>query len=161
MHATTRTLLAVAANRRWDVQQLDIKVAFLHGDVDTKIYMQQPSGFIDGAENVIVLGKSMYGLKHAPRIWYDTLDKSLTSMGFIRVSADSSFWVKDDGHNVTYICTVVDDMLVTSDDHALTSSAVNKILNTFPGKPCGRASYYNGMKITWLYNAALCHFVPS
>jgi hypothetical protein len=151
-HATMRTLLAVAANRKWDVQQLDIKTAFLHGDVDTKVYMQQPAGFIDGAENVVVLGKSIYGLKQAPRIWYDTLNKSLTSMGFIPVSADSSFWVKDDGHNVTYICTVVDDMLVTSDDPALTASVVKKILNTFPGKPCGRATYYNGMKITWLDN---------
>jgi hypothetical protein len=151
-HATMRTLLAVAANRKWDVQQLDIKTAFLHGDVDTKVYMQQPAGFIDGAENVVVLGKSIYGLKQAPRIWYDTLNKSLTSMGFIPVSADSSFWVKDDGHNVTYICTVVDDMLVTSDDPALTASVVKKILSTFPGKPCGRATYYNGMKITWLDN---------
>jgi hypothetical protein len=62
-HATMRTLLAIAANRKWDVQQLDIKTAFLHGDVDTKVYMQQHVGFIDGAENVVVLGKSIYGLK--------------------------------------------------------------------------------------------------
>jgi hypothetical protein len=149
-HATMRTLLAVAANRAWDVQQLDIKTTFLHGDVDTKVYMQQPAGFVDGPGNVVVLGKSIYGLKQAPRIWYDTLNKSLTSMGFIPVSADSSFWVRDDGYNITYICTVVDDMLLTSDDPALTASTVKKILSTFPGKPCGRASYYNGMKITWV-----------
>jgi hypothetical protein len=73
-------------------------------------------------------------------------------MGFIRVCADSSFWVKDDGHNVTYICTVGDDMLVTFDDPALTAYVVKKILSTFLGKPCGRASYYNGMKMTWLDN---------
>jgi hypothetical protein len=93
-------------------------------------------------------------------IWYDTLNKSLTSMGFIHVSADSSFWVRDDGYNITYICTVVDDMLVTFDDLALTASTAKKILSTSPGKPCGRASYYNGMKITWIDDEHCVDYVP-
>jgi hypothetical protein len=149
-HATVRTLLSVAANRSWDVQQLDIKTAFLHGTVDTDVYMLQPPGFVDGVQNVVRVDKSIYGLKQAPRIWYELLNKTLEGLGFVPMSADSSFWVKEDGHNTVYLTSVVDDMLVTSDDPALTKSILKQILKAFPGTSGGRAHYYNGLKITWL-----------
>jgi hypothetical protein len=151
-HATVRTLLSVAANRSWDVQQLDIKTAFLHGTVDTDVYMMQPPGFVDGIQNVVRVDKSIYGLKQAPRIWYELLNKTLEGLGFVPMSADSSFWVKDDGYNTVYLTSVVDDMLITSDDPALTKSIVKQILDAFPGTSGGRAHYYNGLKITWLDN---------
>jgi hypothetical protein len=151
-HATVRTLLSVAANRSWDVQQLDIKTAFLHGTVDTDVYMMQPPGFVDGVQNVVRVDKSIYGLKQAPRIWYELLNKTLEGLGFVPMSADSSFWVKDDGYNIVYLTSVVDDMLITSDDPALTKSIVKQILDAFPGTSGGRAHYYNGLKITWLDN---------
>jgi hypothetical protein len=149
-HATVRTLLSVAANRSWDVQQLDIKTAFLHGTVDTDVFMMQPPGFVDGVQNVVRVDKSIYGLKQAPRIWYELLNKTLENLGFVPMSADSSFWVKEDGYNTVYLTSVVDDMLVTSDDPALTKSVLKQILKAFPGTSGGRAHYYNGLKITWL-----------
>jgi hypothetical protein len=87
-HATLRTVFAVAAHRGWIVEQLDIKTAFLHGDVDTEVYMQQPIGFIDGEGNVVRLDRSIYGLKQAPKIWYELLNDCLTSFGFEPVCAD-------------------------------------------------------------------------
>jgi hypothetical protein len=66
-------MFSVAANRNWSVQQLDIKTTFLHGDVDADVYMLQPVGFVDGVNNVVVMHKSIYGLKQAPKIWYETL----------------------------------------------------------------------------------------
>jgi hypothetical protein len=58
-HANVRTLLLVAANRSWDVQQLDIKTAFLHGIVDIDVFMMQPPGFVDGVHNVVRVDKSI------------------------------------------------------------------------------------------------------
>jgi hypothetical protein len=149
-HATLRTLFAVAANRGWSVQQLDIKTAFLHGDVDSEVYMMQPVGFIDGVNNVVVMNKSIYGLKQAPKIWYETLNAALTAINFEAVAADQSFWIKTDGPHKVYLTSVVDDMLVTSENEAYSKQIVDQILSKFPGKPCGEARQYNGMKVTWL-----------
>jgi hypothetical protein len=149
-NATVRTLLAVAAHRAWDVQQIDIKTAFLHGKMDTEVHMLQPPGFVDGVENVVRVDKSMYGFKQAPRIWYELLNETLQKLGFVPMSADSSFWVKEDKYNTVYLTSVVDDMLVTSDDPVLTKSVIDQILKVFPGTKGGRAHYYNGFKITWL-----------
>jgi hypothetical protein len=151
-HATLRTLFSVAANRNWSVQQLDIKTAFLHGDVDADVYMLQPVGFVDGVNNVVVMHKSIYGLKQAPKIWYETLNAALTSLNFEAVAADQSFWVKTDGKHKVYLTAVVDDMLVTSADEAYSKEIVAQILEKFPGKPCGEARQYNGMKVTWIRN---------
>jgi transposase InsO family protein len=148
-HATLRTMFAVAAKRGWKVLQLDITTAFLHGKVDTKIYMRQPPGFIDGVEKVVELDKTLYGLKQSPRIWYKTLSNTLKSLGFLPVSADSSFWVKKDATAVVYLTSVVDDMLVTSSDESLTKEIITAILAVYPGKPLGEARHYNGMKINW------------
>jgi transposase InsO family protein len=67
--ATMRTMLSVAAHKSWEVHQIDVKNAFLHGDVDTQVYMRQPPGFVDGVQHVAKLNRSLYGLKQAPRIY--------------------------------------------------------------------------------------------
>jgi transposase InsO family protein len=148
-HATLRTLFAVAAKRNWTVKQLDITTAFLHGETDMNIYMKQPPGFIDGKTKVIHLNKTLYGLKQSPRVWYNLLSEALRSLGFKPVSADSSFWVKDDTPILVYLTSVVDDMLVTSACIKLTDSIVRAILEKFPGKSLGEARHYNGMKVNW------------
>jgi hypothetical protein len=148
--ATLRTLLGTAAARNWEVQQIDIKTAFLHGDTDTDIYMLQPPGFIDGTNMVCHLQKCLYGLKQAPRQWYLKLANLLRTLGFESVSADSSFWVSSEEFQaVVYITSVVDDMLITSADPDVTHKVVDAILAVFQGTRSGEAHYYNGIKITW------------
>ena len=70
--ATIRTVLHLAAARDWPVHQLDVKDAFLHGDLTEQVYYQQPSGFVDPTmpNAVCLLRKSLYGLKQAPRAWF-------------------------------------------------------------------------------------------
>jgi hypothetical protein len=60
-------------NRGWKVHQLDVKTAFLHGDIDVDVYMEQHDGFVEGTNLVCTLQKCMCGLKQAPRAWYEKL----------------------------------------------------------------------------------------
>ena len=73
---TVRVLLALAAQGTWEVVQLDIKSAFLHGELQEEVFVQQPEGFIKkGRENQVYrLKKALYGLKQAPRAWYSKIE---------------------------------------------------------------------------------------
>jgi Reverse transcriptase (RNA-dependent DNA polymerase) len=149
--ATLRVLLSVAARRGWKVHQIDIKTAFLNGPVDTDVYMMQPPGFVDGTNFVCQLKQCLYGLKQAPRQWYLTLSTLLRKLGFEPVPTDTSFWVKQSGCPVVvYLTSVVDDMLVTSADEAVTLAIIDEILRAFTGTHGGIAHHYDGMKISWL-----------
>lgn len=148
--ATLRVLLSVSARRGWKVHQIDIKTAFLNGEVDTDVYMLQPPGFVDGTNLVCKLQKCLYGLKQAPRQWYLTLASLLRDLGFEAVPADTSFWVKKDGSVIVYLTSVVDDMLLASADETTTLGVIHQILRVFKGTHGGIAHHYNGMKITWL-----------
>jgi hypothetical protein len=77
---TVRVLLALVANKDWNLWQMDVKNAFLHGELDREIYMIQPMGFQnqDHPKHVCKLWKALYGLKQAPRAWYGKIAKFLT-----------------------------------------------------------------------------------
>jgi hypothetical protein len=81
---TIRSMCALAAHHGWNVHKLDIKTAFLNGDLHEEVYVTQPHGFVQkGAENkVCKLKKALYGLKQAPRAWYEKIDAYLDAQGF-------------------------------------------------------------------------------
>ena len=74
-----RLALATVASQGWEVHQMDVKNAFLHGDLSKEIYMEQPHGFIQDSYLVCKLKKSLYGLKKASRAWYAKMDYFLLS----------------------------------------------------------------------------------
>ncbi|KAE8704364.1 PLAC8 family protein [Hibiscus syriacus] len=93
---TVRVLLVLAANKDWNLWQMDVKNAFLHGELDREIYMTQPMGFQsqDHSEYMCKLRKALYGLKQAPRAWYGKIAEFLTKSGYSVTPADSSLFVK-------------------------------------------------------------------
>ena len=102
-----RILLARAASLRMRTRHFDIVPAFLHGDIDTDVYMQQPQGFNDGTNRVCHLRKAIYGLCQAARQFYVKLDSAITTLGYRRLNADWAIWIREDG---AYIAAHVDDM---------------------------------------------------
>ena len=79
-----RMVLAIVASKRWEVHHMDVKSAFLYGDLEEEIHMKQPDGFIDDPSLVWRLRKSLYGLKQDPREWFSKIDAFLISQKFER-----------------------------------------------------------------------------
>ena len=82
--------------RDLELEQLDVKTAFLHGELEEEIYMDQPEGFIvPGKEDYVCkLKRSLYGLKQSPRQWYKRFDSFMMSHGFKRSKFDSCVYIK-------------------------------------------------------------------
>ena len=118
-HTSIRVLLAIVAHQDLELEQLDVKTAFLHGELEEEIYMTQPDGFhVPGKENhVCKLRKSLYGLKQSPRQWYKRFDSYMMQLGYNRSSFDSCVYYNKlkDGSRI-YLALYVDDMLIASRD---------------------------------------------
>nr|GEW41968.1 ribonuclease H-like domain, reverse transcriptase, RNA-dependent DNA polymerase [Tanacetum cinerariifolium] len=93
---TVRLLLAIAANNKWEVHHLDVKSAFLHGDLKEEVYVTQPEGFIKRQDNgkVYKLIKVLYGLRQATRAWNIKLDNTLKSLNFKKCALEQAIYTK-------------------------------------------------------------------
>ncbi|KAJ0603641.1 putative RNA-directed DNA polymerase [Helianthus annuus] len=106
---TIRTLLAVAAQRDF---QLDIKSAFLHGELKKLVYVDQPEGFTKKGEETKVykLNKTLYGLKQAPRAWFNCIEAYFMRKGFKKSKYDHTLFIKRVWNKVIIVGLYVDDL---------------------------------------------------
>jgi hypothetical protein len=113
---TIRVVLVMCAIFDLHLEQLDVKTAFLYGELEEEIYMLQPEGFAEtGKENLVSrLNKSLYGLKQAPRCWYKRIDSFIISLGYNRFSSDYCTYYKrfEEDDDFIILLLYVDDMLV-------------------------------------------------
>jgi hypothetical protein len=110
---------------------MDVKMAFLNGELDEGIYMDQLDGFVvDGQEGkVCKLLKSLYGLKQEPKQWYEKFERTLTVVGFIVNEADKCVYYHHGGGEGVILCLYVDDILIFG-----TSLDVIKEVRDFPSR---------------------------
>jgi hypothetical protein len=113
---TVRTLLDIAAHHKWQVYQMDVKSAFLNGFLEEEVYVNQPPGFEDlkHPKKIYWLKKSLYGIKQAPRAWYNRIDTYLIKIGFNRSQNEPTLYTKIDEHGkILIVCLYVDEMIYT------------------------------------------------
>jgi hypothetical protein len=112
-----RLVLALAASHEWEVHQMDVKSIFLHGDLQEKIYMEQPPGYIQNDSSLVChLKKSLYCLKQAPQAWYAKMDSILLSTRFSRCHYDPNVYTNKVGNHLIILVLYVDDLILTGSD---------------------------------------------
>jgi Reverse transcriptase (RNA-dependent DNA polymerase) len=147
--STVRTLVSLAANEGWKLHQLDVKNAFLHGDLLEEVYMEVPPGF--GTKQtegkVCRLVKSLYGLKQSPRAWFDRFRRGMVGMGYRQTNADHTVFFRRHGVHITIFAVYVDDMIITEDDKNEISQLKKRLGKEFEVKDLGQLRYFFGIEI--------------
>ena len=151
-----RIILTWAARNRLKTRHWDIVSAFLHGDIDMVVYMQQPQGFSDGSNQVCLLKKAIYGLHQSARQFYIKLDSVLGDIGYVRLGADWAIWMNRDTGAI--IAAHVDDMTACGSDEQL-EEAKHKIGLVLGVKDLGDITRY--LNITCTYDADAAQFYLS
>ncbi|EXB88426.1 Retrovirus-related Pol polyprotein from transposon TNT 1-94 [Morus notabilis] len=139
---TVRVLLSITANLDWSLQQLDVKNAFLNGDLEEEVYMEMPPGFEDKGDQVCKLKKSLYGLKQSPRAWFDQFTK-----GYKQAGGDHTLFYQHKNDKTAILIVYVDDIILTGDDLEEWERLKRKLAKEFEIKDLGSLRYFLGMEI--------------
>lgn len=146
---TIRLLLAMAAKEGWVVHHLDVKSAFLNGDLLEEVYVMQPEGFEKkGEENKVYrLIKALYGLRQAPRAWNAKLDKCLKELGFEKCQHEQAVYTKCRNGSVLIVGVYVDDLLVVGSCKEEIKVFKEQMNMQFEMSDLGLLSYYLGIEV--------------
>ncbi|GJT21183.1 ribonuclease H-like domain-containing protein [Tanacetum coccineum] len=125
---TVRTVLSLAASRHWPVHQLDVKNAFLHGDLSETRYL--------------------YGLKQAPRAWFQRFASYITRVGFHHSRCDTSLFIYRQGMDTTYLLLYVDDIVLTASSKVLLQQIITLLHQEFSMTDLGSLNYFLGISVT-------------
>ena len=144
-----RIIMALVAHYDMELHQMDVKTAFLNGELDEVIYMKQAEGFIKaGNENLVCkLKKSIYGLKQASRQWYKKFDSVISSFGFNENLVDECVYLKTVGDQFIFLVLYVDDILLASSNQKLLKDTKSFLSKNFDMKDLGEAAYVLGIEI--------------
>nr|GFA37430.1 copia protein [Tanacetum cinerariifolium] len=147
--ATICTVLSLAVSRKWPIHQLDVKNAFLNGNLSETVYMHQPPGFTDPQHpnHVCLLHRSLYGLKQASRAWFQRFAGYAIRAGFYHIRCDTSLFIYQQGSQVAYLLIYVDDIILTTSSAALLQQIITSLHQEFDMTDLG-AHYFLGISAT-------------
>ncbi|RVX05810.1 Retrovirus-related Pol polyprotein from transposon TNT 1-94 [Vitis vinifera] len=148
--ASVRLLLSMAAMCSWPLYQLDIKNAFLHGDLVEEVYMEQPPGFVAQGESGLVcrLRRSLYGLKQSPRAWFGLFSSVVQEFGMLCSTSDHSvFYHHNSLGQCIYLVVYVDDIVITGSDQDGIQKLKQHLFTHFQTKDLGKLKYFLGIEI--------------
>ncbi|GJY40050.1 copia protein [Tanacetum coccineum] len=148
--ATIRTVLSLALFNSWHIHQLNVKNAFLHGNLQETVYIHQPIGFRDPQcpDHVCLLKKSLYGLKHASRARYQRFVDFVSSIGFVHNKCDRSLFIYNNNQDVACLLLYVDDIILVTSTVALWTSLISLSAREFVMKDHGPLSSFLGVLVT-------------
>ncbi|XP_074363905.1 uncharacterized protein LOC141704579, partial [Apium graveolens] len=145
-----RLLLALAAKENWEVHHLDVKTAFLNGEINEEVFVKQPEGYVKrGREHLVYkLLKALYGLRQAPRAWYSKLNKCLEGLGFVRCAYEQTVYTRHVGKEVLIVGVYVDDLLVTGSNTVQIKEFKEQMAKSFDMSDMGKLTYYLGIEVS-------------
>ncbi|CAH9080818.1 unnamed protein product [Cuscuta epithymum] len=145
---TVQTFLAVAAAKNWELHQMDVHNAFLHGDLDEEVYMKLPPGFSPSQRGVVCrLKKSLYGLRQAPRCWFAKLAASLQHYGFTQSYSDYSLFTYQSENKCLHVLVYVDDLIIAGNDSTVLHKFKHYLSTCFHMKDLGTLKYFLGIEV--------------
>ncbi|GJY23519.1 retrovirus-related pol polyprotein from transposon TNT 1-94 [Tanacetum coccineum] len=145
-----RIFLAFAAHMNMVVYQMDVKTAFLNGNLREEVYVSQPDGFVDPDKPnyVYKLKKALYGLKQAPRAWYDMLSSFLISNDFSKGSVDPTLFIRREGKELLLVQIYVDDIIFAASTPELCDLFAKIMCSKFKMSMMGKISFFLGLQIS-------------
>jgi hypothetical protein len=143
MLKSVRILLEIFAYFDYEIWQMDVKMAFLNGN------LTQPEGFVDPkyVEKICKLQKSMYGLKQASRSWNLHFDEVVKGLGFIKNVEEPCVYKMVSGSIVVFMVLYVDDILLIKNNIPMMEVIKSSLKKSFSMKDLGEAAYILGIKI--------------
>ena len=144
-----RLLLAFSSIKGFRLFQMDVNSAFLKGYIYEEVFDSQPPGFEDykHIEHVYKLKKALYGLKHAPRQWYERLSEFLLSQGYNRGTSDRTLFIKKKKENIILVQVYVDDIIFGSTNEKMCEAFVEAMKSEFEMSMLGEMNYVLGLQV--------------
>ncbi len=156
--SSIRVLLAFAAQHNMEIHQMDVVTAFLNGNLEEEIYMQQPEGYVvPGKENLICqLKKSLYGLKQSPRCWNKAFSDYLVSISFKQSEADACVFVRS-GESFAVVAVYVDDLILIVKTSCEMKSLKRRLEDQFKMKDMGKLHFCLGVSVVQTKDQLILH----
>jgi len=138
---TIRCILAMTAANGWELHDMDVKTAFLNGDLDKDVYMEQPEGYVDTTypDKVYRRLQALYELKQAPKMWYAKLDDFLKSQWFDNIDPEACLYLLMDDGKIIIVLVYVDDVLLVASSLAAIHEIKKALHKRFEMKDLGQA----------------------
>lgn len=147
-HNRLRTLLSLAAVNDLEVKQMDVKTAFLHGELEEEVYIYAPEGAGYESGSILKLDKSLYGLKQAPRVFNTVLNEHIVKeMDFKQCLTDPCVYVKMTKSGPVYLAVYVDDLIIVGKEIVEIDKIKVDLKKEFSMDDRGDAEYILGMQI--------------
>jgi hypothetical protein len=129
---------------------MDIKSAFLNGNLEEEVFIEQPEGFqlTDNQDYVCKLKKQLYGLNKTPRAWYSILDKYLQQQGFKKGTTYNNIYIKIDNAEMMIIVVYMDDIIFGSNNDKMSQNFAEEMQEEFEMSMLGEFSFFLGLHIT-------------
>ncbi|GJZ58899.1 putative ribonuclease H-like domain-containing protein [Tanacetum coccineum] len=144
-----RLFLAFASFMGFTVYQMDVKSAFLYGNITEEVYVKQPPGFEDPAHpnKVYRVVKALYGLHQAPRAWYERLSTFLLKHGYRRGAIDKTLFIKKDRRDIMLVQVYVDDIIFGSTKSSMVKDFEELMQKEFKMSSMGELTFFLGLQV--------------
>jgi len=155
---TVRTILALTTSQGWSLRQMDVKNAFLHGDLKEEIYISLPPDMVvTPSLEVCRLCQYLYGLKQASYVWFDKFCSTLPGFHFTQSQFDSSLLFCKTFAGIVLLLIYVNDIVITGSDIAFLTQLQQHLKASFHMKDHGPLQYFLGLQVQFTLTGTLLH----